>query len=125
MALRIITTGKSPYNAHTKSLFLELNLLNITQIRTAQTLEFMYKFNNNLLPTAFTDYFPTVKHTHFTRTDREYISVYPRTNIRKFSIKYQGPLIWNNLPATFRTVKPFSHFKQLIKAHIAKNEVCL
>ena len=80
----------------------------------------MYKYKNNLLPSAFVSYFPTPEHAYPTRSNSEYTSTYPRTNTRKFSIKYQGPLLWNKLPGSLKTAKSLPHFKQLVRAHVAK-----
>src|SRR6218665_587319 len=91
---------KSSFNTctHTKPLFSELGLLNLPQLRYAQTCEFMYKYFNNLLPVTFTSYFDPIVNTICTRSYRDYRVIIPRTNIRKFSLKYQGPSLWNDLP---------------------------
>lgn len=40
---------------------------------------------------------------HCNQDKGEYRSIYPRTNTQKFSIIYQGPMIWNNLPEFMRS----------------------
>src|SRR6218665_4017041 len=56
-AIRAIT--KSRFNAHTKPLFAEQKLLTLSQITFTQMCDFMYKHRNNLLPAAFSSFFPT------------------------------------------------------------------
>ena len=38
-----------------------------------------------------------------------------RTNIKKFSILFQGPRIWNSLPNDIKNAPSFSIFKRVIK----------
>ena len=115
-AIRIIT--KSSFNSHTKSLFYDLKILNIDQIRYVQTCEFMYQYDNNLLPDAFQSFFTPVTSSIATRSNRTYMSTYARTNTRKFTMQYQGPLTWNNLPRDIQGVTNLSHFKRLTRTYI-------
>jgi len=118
-AIRIITN--SPYNAHTKYLFQRLKLLNLNQIRYVQIGEVMYKYNKNLLPIAFTSFFPTIKHLKVTRSNSTYSYPLVGTNVHKLSIKYQGPFLWNNLPHEIKTAAGLSQFRCLIKNHALYN----
>lgn len=114
-AIRIIT--KSPFNSHTKPLFANLKIFKIEQIRFIQTGEFMFKYVNNMLPIAFLSFFTSVSSAITTRSNRAFICQYARTNTRKFSIQYQGPLVWNNLPKDIQTALSLLHFKRLIRSH--------
>ena len=118
-ALRIITN--SSYNTHTKPLFYNLNLLNIKQIKHVQICELMYRYEKNLLPLAFVSFFTPTTQTIQTRSKRSFLCPYARTNIRKFSIGYQGPLIWNNLPSCIKNATGFPQFKKLTRAYIQNN----
>ena len=53
-AIRIMTC--SQYNSHTEPLFKVLNLLKIEDMLKLSTLNFIYKLNNNKLPTYFKSY---------------------------------------------------------------------
>src|SRR6218665_3889612 len=66
-AIRII--AGVPYGFHTKQLFLDLDLLNVLQIRTYQIGEFMFRYDRGLLPPAYNDFFGHVSkvHSHYTR----------------------------------------------------------
>ena len=55
------------------------------------------------------------------RNNRIYISVFAKTNTRKFSIKYHGPLLWNNIPENIRASRSLDRFKSQIRAHTLKN----
>ena len=114
-AIRIIT--KSPINTHTASLYSQLNLLKISQIKFVQTSIFMYQYANNLLPQAFASYFKPNLLDRAIRNNRVYISIFARTNTRKFSIKHQGPLIWNSIPECVRVAMSLASFKIQIRAH--------
>ena len=117
--IRVIT--KSSSNSHTRPLFVEHNLLNISQIKFIQTSEFMYKYNNSLLPSAFSSYFSPILHLSLTRSNSEYRCIYARTNTRKFSIRFQGPVIWNKLPVNIRAATSYVSFKHLIRTHTKQN----
>ena len=59
----------------------------------------MYKFHNQLLPTAFHSFFTKVTNIHKYNTrlaaKRSYYLPFVRTNYGKFNIRFQGPSIWN------------------------------
>ena len=78
----------------------------------------MYQYDNNLLPAAFLSFFTPVTKSIATRSNRTYMSTYARTNTRKFTMQYQGPLTWNNLPRDIQGVTNLSHFKRLTRTHI-------
>ena len=47
-----------------------------------------------------------------------YRVIIPRTNIRKFSFKYQGPSLWNDPPREIRsTISAMAEFKRILRAH--------
>jgi len=78
----------------------------------------MYQYDNNLLPDAFQSFFTPVTSSIATRSNRTYMSTYARTNTRKFTMQYQGPLTWNNLPRDIQGVTNLSHFKRLTRKYI-------
>ena len=59
----------------------------------------MYKFHNQLLPTAFHSFFTKVTNIHKYNTrlaaKQSYDLPFVRTNYSKFNIRFQGPSIWN------------------------------
>ena len=94
--VRLIT--KAHYLANTAPLFSQLKVLDIFSINSFSAATFMY--TNNLLPGSFHDLFLSSNqvHQYETRLASQYRPHFCRTNIKQFSILYQGPKIWNSLP---------------------------
>ena len=67
--------------------------------------KFMYLFTRGLLPNYFRDMFTLASqlHSHYTRNCNYYYIPPGRTNIRNFSIRFQGPTFFNSL--SLETVK--------------------
>lgn len=110
-ALRIIV-GCS-YFASAEPLFKSTNILPVKQLQLYQTAEFMYKYYNHNLPSAFSGYYTQVAELtpYYLRSDANFRPSFARTNTRKFSIKIMGPMIWNRLSQSIRTVSSLSLFK--------------
>ena len=85
--------ANSDYRAHTAPLFSKLKILDIFQINTLDIAKFMFRYHNNLLPPLFLNLFMTNSqvHRYDTRTAGNYCAHSCRTNIKKFTILYQGP----------------------------------
>ena len=86
------------------------------QVNTLDTAKFMFRYHNNLLPPLFRNLFMTNSqvHRYDTRTASNYRVHSCRTNIKKFTILYQGPRIWNCLPASVTNFSSFSIFKNKV-----------
>ena len=69
----------------------------------------MFCYYNNLLPPLF---FNSQIHGYSTRTVNNYRVHYCRTNLKKFTILYQGPKIWNYLPVTITSFIRFPNFRK-------------
>ena len=118
--VRAITN--SEYRAHTAPLFSKLKILDIFQINTLDIAKFMFRYHNNLLPPLFFNLFMTNSqvHKYDTRTAGNY-RVHPcRTNIKKFTILYQGPRVWNCLPASITNLSSFPLFKKKVLEFLLK-----
>ena len=74
----------------------------------------MHCYHNNLLPPLFFNLFFTNNQTHGynTRTANNYRTHHCRTNLKKFTILYQGPKIWNSLPVQITSLSSFPNFKK-------------
>lgn len=126
--LRLITLQKRairiiagvPYGSHTKQLFLDLNLLNVPQIRTYQIGEFMFRYDRGLLPPAYNDFFGHVSkvHSHYTRNSTKYRRIFARTNTRRFSIRFLGVSVWEEIPLTIRMSSNVYIFKRKLRTHL-------
>jgi hypothetical protein len=111
--------------ASTSSLFKQLNLLKLQDINILQIAQFMYKYHHHLLPTVFNDYFVLNSnvHEHNTRSSAKNKCHLPsiKTNIRKFSIKFSGPTIWNNTSNHTTSVASLAIFKNKLINSIITN----
>ena len=94
--------NNSDYRAHSAPLFSKLGILGVFQINTFQIAKFMYCYHNSLLPPLFFDLFRINSqiHSYSTRTANNYHVHHCRTNLKKITIIYQGPKIWNSLLTT-------------------------
>jgi len=52
------------------------------------------RYSNNLLPTSFSSYFDPLLNSISAINNDDFVSIIPRTNIGKCSIKYQGDTPW-------------------------------
>ena len=107
----------SDYKASSKPLFANLKILDVFSIYSLQVSSFMYLYHNDALPISFTQIFQTVNqiHQYSTRYSDFYRPHTCRTNIKKISILFQGPRIWNSLPNDIKNAPSLSIFKRVIK----------
>ena len=92
-------------------------LMFLVSIYSLQVSSFMYLYHHDALPIAFTQIFQTGNqiHQYSTRYSDFYRPHTCRTNIKKFSILFQGPRIWNSLPNNIKNAPTFNIFKRVIK----------
>ena len=93
--VRVLTN--SNYRAHTAPLFSKLKILSIYQLNSFHIGKFMYSYHNQLLPPSFRNLFTTniEIHEYNTRNASSYRAHACRTNIKQFTILFQGPKLWN------------------------------
>ena len=110
--MRAITN--SDYLAHSTPLFAKLGILDIFQINSLQVAKFMFYYHNQLLPPIFRNLFPSSSqvHSYGTRSANCYRSRHCRTNLKQFTILYEGPKIWNSLPISNTGSTSFPTFKK-------------
>src|SRR6218665_2694931 len=107
----------------TDQMYKEVNILKLDQIGTFQTSEFMFKNHCSLLPNTFFDHFTTVSsiNLYLLRNSNNYRPVAGSTNIRKFSIKYTGPSVWNSIPPYLTQTTSILLFKSRLKQYLFTN----
>ena len=95
--IRIIS--KSTFDSHSDPIFKELELLKLFDIRQLQLGKLMFSFNHSFLPPKFNDYFSLNKqvHNYATRYTNDFHLPFCRTNLRIFSVGFQGPTHYNSL----------------------------
>ena len=115
-AIRIISNRD--YLAHSSKLFLNLKLLKLDDIMKFQLGTFMYKLMYNKLPNVIPHMFVTNEniHSHNTRNKNGYIIPSVRTNCRKFTVGYAGPILWNSFSQKLRQLPSEVIFKKKLKS---------
>ena len=116
--VRILTN--SEYLAHTDTLFIQLKILVIYKLSALYICKFMFLYHHNMLPAWFNDLFVTNNqiHCHGTRSAYNYRSHTCRTSIKKFTILFLGPNIWNSLPLNITTIVSISSFKSHLRDYL-------
>ena len=101
------------FRAHSAPLFVKLGILDIFQVNSFQIAKFVFRYQNQLLPSMFLNLFLTSSqvHNYGTRAANHYRSHSCRTNRKQFTILYQGPKIWNSLPISITSSSSFFTFK--------------
>ena len=104
-ARRLITL--SNFDEHTEPLFKRNRLLKLNDLIFLYNSLFMYDFYHNMLLLPFESLFLTVKSKYGYNTrlvsKNSYSLPLIRTNYEKFSIRFQGPKIWNDLDEKMKT----------------------
>ena len=109
--------SKADYKASSKPLFANLKILHVFSIYSLQLSSSMYVCHNDALPISFTQIFQTGNqiHQYSTRCSGFYRPNTCRTNIKKISIRFQGPRICKSLLNDIKNAPSFSIFKRVIK----------
>ena len=109
-AIRIISN--TDYLAHSSKLF----LLKLDDIMKFQLGTFMFKLKYNKLPNEIPHNIMFVTneniHSHNTRNKKDYLIPSVRTNCRKFTVGYAGPILWNSFPQKLRQLPSEVIFKK-------------
>ena len=103
-------------------LFSKLGILDIFQVNTFEIAKFMFYYRNNLLPPLLLNLFVTNSqiHNYGTRTASNYRTHLCRTNLKQFTILYQGPKIWNSLPVSVTCSSNLLSFKMKMQEFLLK-----
>ena len=112
------------YKCHTKPLFYQLRSLNVFDIIDLNSLVFMYKAFQNLLPTNLLSYFKKVNdsHNHNTRNNNLRFKVrYRRTSKKALSMCVKGSKMWNALSPDIKLTSNSNAFKKMLKASLLEN----
>ena len=120
-AMRIIT--QSHYLAHTDPLFSKLKLLKLDDLYKHQLGIYMYKSTKGLLPDSMSSMVIPIHnvHDHHLRNQNGCYIQHVRTNCRKFTIHYTGPVFWNTLPEQLRQAVSENQFKRKLKIFYSRD----
>ena len=76
----------------------ELKILNVYQIKILQHLLFMFKVENNIIPSAFNQVFSLIDYLHPTRFSDNCFKICDfNSKLACLAIGFRGPAIWNKL----------------------------
>ena len=116
--VRVLTN--SNYRAHTAPLFSKLKILSIYQLNAFHIGKFMFSYHSQLLPPSFRNLFTTniEIHDYNTRNASSYRAHACRTNIKQFTILFQGPKLWNSLPEFVRGAQTINCFRNRILKYL-------
>ena len=95
----------------------EIGALDIFQLNACQILTFMYKVKNGLCPDLFKTKFKEIDHKYETRYSKDAYKI-PNAilDTKRFSIRYRGPRLWNNLLSqNLKTETSLHTFRRLLK----------
>ena len=72
------------------------------------------------VPHSFLNLFQTGSqiHNYLTRYAELHYPQVQRTNIKQFTVLYQGPKLWNSLPYSIIELNNIRSFKQLLKSYL-------
>ena len=106
--------------SHSDPIFKELELLKLSDIRQLELAKLMFSLNHSLLPSKFNNYFSLNKqvHSHATRYANDFHLPFCRTNLRKFSVSFQGPTYYNSLEDDIKESNSLPLFKTKLKKKI-------
>ena len=110
-AIRIITN--SDYLAHTGILFKRLKILKLNDLYKLQILMYMYKtiesqYDSKLL--AVLTYQTEIHHYNTRNANMFRLPFYTKT-MSRFSLQYQGPSLWNELPLKVKDIPSLCKFR--------------
>ena len=113
----IRTLYKVSFDAHTGVLFKNRRFLKFSDIYLYQIGKFMYLFKRSLLPNYFRDMFTLASqiHSYNTRNSNLFYIPYCLTNLRKFSIRFQGPTFFNSLSREIQNSESISLFGKRLR----------
>ena len=118
-----IVTGSS-YLAQTEPLMKQNKILNINSINDYSRAIFWYNFTRSNLPTMFQNYFDYNReyHPYNTRYRNDLHTASYNLDVRKFSIRAAGPVLWNALPREIRDSPTVHSFKRRLKLYLSENQ---
>ena len=115
-AIRITTFAS--FIEHSSPIFKSPKIIKFLDLVKFITAVFMYKFHKKLLPSAFSDFFTPVRSIHNYNTRLVSKSSFARpishTNYGIFSIRFQGPKIWNSIDESLKSTS-LAVFKKKLK----------
>jgi hypothetical protein len=120
--IRIIC--KTAYLEHTDPLFKKLNILPVKKVYVYNVAQFMYKWNNGLLPDIFDTMFTynCKYHQYNTRTASQLSIPSYSLNVRGNTISKNGVKVWNLVMSNnYHNIKSYDSYKKTLKSFLNTN----
>ena len=110
--------AKSHFDAHTDPIFKNIGILEFHDIHLLHLGLIMYFHQNQTLPSKFACKFTLNRqiHSYHTRNSHTFRLPFCQTNIKKFSVFYQGPKFYNSLNADI--VNSTSPVSFILRSHL-------
>ena len=104
--------ANSGFRSHTNPNFLKLNLLKIKDIYELESMNFMYKYANDLHPNSLSGMFQPLSNNN--RTFSFKTSIVKGRSLKTFPSSFL-PQLWNNLNINTKTLNTLNSFKKKVK----------
>ena len=116
--IRILNNSK--LDAHTDPLFKELQLLKFHDICKLQMGQLVFSWKDNLLPKYFYNMFVSNNqiHGYNKRNANTFRNPFCRTKLIQFSLRFQGPKLYNSLPEKVKNIASVSIFVSRLKTFL-------
>ena len=116
---------RAPTRTSTEQIFDTTKLLALHNLYKFNVAQFVFKFENSLLPNCFFDYFQTNSQNHRFNTRSQSLYRLPlfTTNRDQQSILFQGPKVWSTIPADIRNSRSIAIFKRKLKIFLSSQPV--
>ena len=114
--IRIVS--RNSFDARANPVFVSLRILKFEDIIKLQIGKVMYLYKNGFLPDSFNDMFllNCDVHSYNTRSENSIRLPYCRTNVRKFSLRFQRPKIFNSLSPEIQNASSTALFNSKLKS---------
>ena len=114
--IRIVS--RSSFGVHANPILVSLRILTFGDIIKLQIGRVMYLYRNGFLPKRINDMFwlNCDVHSYNTRSKNSFLLPYCRTNVTKFSLRFQGPKIFNSLSSEIHNASSTALFNSKLKS---------
>ena len=119
----LFVSFNAAFDSNSDPIFKELELLKLNDVRQLELGKLMFSFNRSLLPSKFNNYFSLNKqvHSYATRYANDFHLPFCRTNLRKFSVSFQGPTFYSSLNNDIKESNSLHSFRTKLKKTIYMN----
>ena len=107
-------------NHPTELFFQKLNILYFEKLKLLKIGVFMWKVLNDEVPQTLKDHF-SIRERNYGHNNAKFHLPLANTNLFKRDITYQGPKLWNSIPANIKNNVSVPRFKTALKKYLLSN----